>query len=226
MLKKSILFVCGVVLAFVGGNAHAEDLVSMMQRCAPNVHPTTLSAIVKTESSGRMYTLLDNGPANLPYSVRKTMLRSIYPESATEAASVARDLIARGHIVDIGLTQLNNRNLARLGLTVDQAVDPCTNLWAGGTVLSNFYVNASKQYRDQQGALLAAISAYNTGDFEKGFSNGYVNTVIRNAGMPVPALLTTGPRVSTGSASRSSRSTPRRSVLLDAKFSELEVEFH
>lgn len=225
-MLKSILSLCGVALAFMGGNAHAEDLVSMMQRCAPNVHPATLSAIVKTESSGRMYTLLDNGPANLPYSVRKTMLRSIYPESATEAASLARDLIARGHIVDIGLTQLNSRNLAGLGLTVDQAIDPCTNLWAGGTVLSNFYVKASKQYRDQQSALLAAISAYNTGDFEKGFSNGYVPTVIRNAGMPVPALLTTGPRVATGNASRSSRSAPRRSGLLDAKFSELDVEFH
>ncbi|NLP65517.1 lytic transglycosylase domain-containing protein [Paraburkholderia sacchari] len=225
-MLKSIFSLCGVALALAGGNAHAEDLASMMQRCAPNVHPTTLSAIVKTESSGRMYTLLDNGPANLPFSVRKTMLRTIYPESATEAASVARDLIARGHLVDIGLTQLNNRNLAGLGLTVEQALDPCTNLWAGGTILSNFYTNASKQYRDQQSALLAAISAYNTGDFEKGFSNGYVSTVIRNAGMPVPALLTTGPRVSVGSRSRASASSPRRSGLLDAKFSELEVEFH
>jgi type IV secretion system protein VirB1 len=225
-MLRTILSICGTALALVSSSTQAEDLAAMMQRCAPNVHPTTLGAIVKTESSGRMYVLLDNGPANLPFSVRKTMLRTIYPESAAEAATVARDLIARGHLVDMGLTQLNNRNLAGLGLTVEQALDPCTNLWAGGTILSNFYANASKQYRDQQSALMAAISAYNTGDFERGLNNGYVSTVIRNAGMPVPALLTTGPRVSNGSAVRSGRSGMRRSGLLDAKFSELEVEFH
>lgn len=225
-MLKTVFSLCGMALALAVGNARAEDLTAMMQRCAPNVHPTTLSAIVKTESSGRMFVLLDNGPANLPFSVRKTMLRTIYPDSATEAASIARDLIARGHLVDMGLTQLNNRNLAGLGLSVEQALDPCTNLWAGGTILSNFYTNASKQYRDQQSALLAAISAYNTGDFERGFNNGYVKTVLRNAGQPVPALLTSGPRVaSSGSSPRSSRRIAHRSGLLDAKFSELEVEF-
>ncbi|APA90303.2 lytic transglycosylase domain-containing protein (plasmid) [Paraburkholderia sprentiae WSM5005] len=224
-MLKTLASLCGGVVVLLAGSAHAEDLTAMMQRCAPNVHPTTLSAIVKTESSGRMYVLLDNGPANLPFSVRKTMLRTIYPESATEAASIARDLISRGHLVDMGLTQLNNRNLAGLGLSVEQALDPCTNLWAGSTILSNFYANASKQYRDQQSALLAAISAYNTGDFERGFNNGYVKTVIRNAGQPVPALLTAGPRVSTGGSSRSGGRVAHRSGLLDAKFSELEVEF-
>src|ERR1700730_16398043 len=107
-MLRTILSICGAALALVSGSTHAEDLAAMMQRCAPNVHPTTLGAIVKTESSGRMYVLLDNGPANLPFSVRKTMLRTIYPESAAEAATVARDLIARGHLVDMGLTQLNN----------------------------------------------------------------------------------------------------------------------
>ncbi len=59
-MLKTLLFVCGIVAVLLSGCARAEDLTAMMQRCTPNVHPTTLSAIVKTESSsGHMFVLLD-----------------------------------------------------------------------------------------------------------------------------------------------------------------------
>lgn len=221
-----LIFLASALL-FSSASVRAEDLTELMLKCAPNVHPITLRAIVKTESSGRMYVLLDNGPKDLPFSVRKTMLRTIYPDNAQEAASIANNLIAQGHLVDIGLTQINSRNLPGLGLTVEQALDPCVNLHAGGVILTNFYTNASKQYKDQQSALLAAISAYNTGDFERGFTNGYVNTVVKNAGASVPELLTAGPRsAGTGRVAKIGVRRGQASGLLEAKFSELEVDFH
>ena len=38
-----------------------------------------------------------------------------------------------------------------------------------------FYKKAAKQMGEGQPALLAALSAYNTGDMQKGFKSGYVH---------------------------------------------------
>jgi type IV secretion system protein VirB1 len=64
---------------------------------------------------------------------------------ATEAADIAKDLIEKGYIVAIGLAQLSSRNLKRLGLTVEQALDPCINLRSGGQILTEFYERALKR---------------------------------------------------------------------------------
>ncbi|KAA0178841.1 lytic transglycosylase domain-containing protein [Cupriavidus gilardii] len=199
---------------------HAEDLTKLMAACAPQVHPSTLSAIVRTESNGRMYVLSDDGPRGLPYAQRKTMLRTIHAGSSEEAATIAKDLIARGHLVGLGLTQVNSQNLPALGLTVEQVLDPCINLRAGGQILTSFFRTASVRLKDPQEALLAAISAYNTGSFQRGFANGYVRKVLVNAGAGVPAL---------SAASRRGLQAKGRTMqvqyLQDARHSEIEVEF-
>ena len=70
--------------------------------------------------------------------------------------------------------QVNSRNLQALGIAVFQAFDPCTNIRAGATILSADYADASRLRGPGQAALQAALSAYNTGDFYRGFENGYV----------------------------------------------------
>ena len=70
--------------------------------------------------------------------------------------------------------QVNSRNLRALGVGVFQAFNPCTNISAGATILSADYANASRLRGPGQAALQAALSAYNTGDFYRGFENGYV----------------------------------------------------
>ncbi len=181
--------------------AHAENLTMLMAQCAPSVHPTTLSAIVRTESGGHLYVLSDDGPRNLPWQVRKTMLRSFYPETLQQALSIAKTLIDNGHLVGIGLTQVSSQHLSRLGLSVEQLLDPCTNLRAGVWILTNFYLNARRQYKNPQSALLAALSAFNTGNFKSGFANGYVQKVMAKAGATIPKLKTTrARRSSTGTA--------------------------
>lgn len=159
----------------------------LLARCAPTVAESTMASIVKVESSGNVFAVADAGPVKLPWSVRKTMVRSYFPSSKQEAVDLVRSLMNKGHTVSLGLSQVNDRNLKRLGLSVDQVFDPCTNLSAGAQILTDFYQRASKQFGPGERALQAAISAYNSGDWERGVSNGYVTQVYKAAGI-VPAL--------------------------------------
>jgi type IV secretion system protein VirB1 len=132
--------------------------------CAPNVAPATLEAIISVESGGKPLALNVNG-----LSVQPPPARDI-----REAVNVAASFIARGYSVDLGLMQVNSRNLVALGLTLQQVLDPCTNIRGGATILTADYAEAARTRGEGQPALQAALSAYNTGDFYRGFANGYV----------------------------------------------------
>jgi type IV secretion system protein VirB1 len=132
--------------------------------CGPSVEPTTLRAIIRVESGGRPYAIYVNGAASQPMP----------SPSASEATATAESWIARGYSVDLGLMQVNNRNLQELGYSVAQMFDPCTNVRAGATILTADYLSALPTRPDPQTALRAALSAYNTGTFDRGFYNGYV----------------------------------------------------
>lgn len=221
------LLACAAVMA--ASAVHAEDLSALMARCVPDVHPKTMAAIVRVESTAQKYVISDDGPGNLPYSERKALLRSFYPSSLEEAAGIAKDLIGRGHWVGLGLTQIASRHLPGRGLSVEQALDPCTNLREGGRILVDSYVSALKRYPDPQEALYAAISAYNTGNFVAGFSNGYVQKVVTAAGYKVPELRDGRPvagvkRGQVVAVSSSRNTTSRGPTPLQARFARLEAE--
>jgi type IV secretion system protein VirB1 len=82
--------------------------------------------------------------------------------------------------------QINSRNLAALGYTIEDALDPCTNIRGGGAILTANYARAVAHFGEGQQALLAAISAYNTGDWQRGFANGYVARVAGIPAMSIP----------------------------------------
>jgi len=163
------------------------DLTTLMQQCAPHVGQVTMRAIIKTESSGNPYILADAGPAHLPWSKREHLVRTLRPQSAAEAANIVRNLLAKGHKVAIGLTQVEAGNLPKMGLTIEQVLEPCTNIKTGGQILAQFYSRALSKLgpSDPQAALHAALSAYWSGDFVRGFKGGYVQKVINNAGLAV-----------------------------------------
>jgi type IV secretion system protein VirB1 len=147
----------------------------MLQHCAPNVAPTTIAAIIQVESGGNSFALGVNGPiSNRPH-----------PHNAAEAARLARHYMAQGYSVDLGLMQINSGNLRGLGYSVEQILDPCTNLKAGSRILSRGYSGATKRFGQGQAALKAALSAYNTGNYEQGFKNGYVAKYYRGNGLQV-----------------------------------------
>jgi type IV secretion system protein VirB1 len=139
-------------------------IAASLLACAPNVAPATLEAVISVESGGNPLALNVNGLAVQPPPAR----------DVSDAERVAASFIARGYSVDLGLMQVNSRNLVELGLTVEQVLDPCTNIRGGATILTADYTEAARTRGEGQSALQAALSAYNTGDFYRGFANGYV----------------------------------------------------
>ena len=146
-------------------------ILSLAQACAPQVAPQTLAAVAYAESR---FDPLAIGVNRGPRPVRR-------PRDPVEAARTARALIARGANLDLGLAQINSDNLGWLGLSVEDAFDPCRNLTAAGRVLQAGYRPASTSPADRQVALRAALSRYNTGHPERGLRNGYVARVDRAA---------------------------------------------
>jgi type IV secretion system protein VirB1 len=140
-------------------------IAAALLACAANIAPVTLEAVIEVESRGDPLLLHVNGLAAQPR----------HATDASEAAGLARRYIAQGYSVDLGLMQVNSRNLAVLGYTIEQVLaDPCINIRAGAAVLTADYAAAMQEHGDGQAALQAALSAYNTGDLYRGFANGYV----------------------------------------------------
>ena len=158
----------------------AAAILALASQCAPSVAPETVLAIIQTESSGEQFALNVNGgrqPAR--------------QGNAADAAATARRYVAAGYSVDLGLGQINSRNMRWLGLTWETVFDPCTNVAALARVLTTNY-NSVKAGRDPQTALRVALSMYNTGSQTRGFRNGYVAKVVGNAGVVSTADLYRG----------------------------------
>lgn len=189
------------------------DFIALAQQCAPLVAPQTMAAIVKTESAFRP----------LAIGVNKAGRLARQPKTVEEAVVTAKWLIDNGYNIDLGLGQVNSANLRKTGLTVNDAFDPCKNLAASAMILQGNYENASRRIVGKQAALHAAISAYNTGNFTAGFSNGYVQRVLNNAGtttsvtpkmvMPIPFL--TNPNQKTRT-----RLNPKKEVIKEKQEAE------
>jgi type IV secretion system protein VirB1 len=152
--------------------------------CAPNVAPITLQAMARVESGDNPLAIHVNGIRVQPLPAR----------NAEQAARAAETYIARGYSVDIGLMQVNSRHLVTLGVTVGQMLDPCRNIHVAATILTADYAAATRVRGEGQLALQAALSAYNTGDFYRGFANGYVVRYYGPGG--VPALIRGVPEAS------------------------------
>ena len=147
-------------------------ILGIAAQCAPGVAPSTIAAVVHTESKGYQFALNVNGVARQP----------VRPTSADAASEVARAYIARGYSVDLGLGQINSRNMAALGLSWESVFDPCINIGAAGKVLTDNYQRVISERLPQE-ALRVALSMYNTGSQTRGFRNGYVSRVLNNAGI-------------------------------------------
>ena len=178
--------VAGVLLSIVAASSWAyseAEYEALLLQCAPMVHPVTMKAVTRHESRGNFFAIGDSGLARLPRN--KRVVRSFYPRSAAEGLALAEQLIAEGHIVDIGPAQVTHRNVRRLGYSLADAFEPCKNLRMGAEILTADYMDAEKRFGPSQAALQAALSAYNTGNFVDGFKNGYVKAVMGNVNKPI-----------------------------------------
>ena len=137
--------------------------IDLMQTCAPNIAPTTLAAIVRHESDWNPHALHNN-----------TLGSSIKASSKEEAVAVATKMIKAGQSVDIGLGQINSQHLSKYKLSVEQVLDPCTNLRIAQDILLD-------GWKISGGNLMGALSAYNTGKTNSATGLKYANAVIAKA---------------------------------------------
>jgi type IV secretion system protein VirB1 len=146
----------------------------------PDAPIATLRAIAKVESGYSPLAISINNPDEAASALglaEGTVALTRQPASIQEAVSWAKWLLARRLTVSIGLLQVNVEHLPQLGLSLEQAFEPCTNLRAGWTILNDKYQRAAGVLGKGQLALHVAISSYNSGSLTFGFGNGYVEKV-------------------------------------------------
>jgi type IV secretion system protein VirB1 len=147
--------------------------LALVLACAPHVHSQTARAIVSVESSFNPYAIgvvggvLDRQPA-----------------TRAEALATAKALHAAGWNFSVGLGQINQRNFARLGLTLESAFDPCTNLGAMQVVLGQCFDDARPIDRAHALRLRDALSCYYSGNYSTGYRHGYVRRVVLASAIP------------------------------------------
>lgn len=142
--------------------------IALVAACAPQVDIGTARALVSVESSFN---------ANAIGVVAGSLVRQ--PRSRAEALATSRLLQADGWNYSVGLGQINARNFRRLGLTLETAFEPCTNLAAMQLLLIDCFDRASRKAPTPQRSLREALSCYYSGNFVTGFSHGYVRKVAR-----------------------------------------------
>lgn len=93
------------------------------------------------------------------------------PQNLDEAVATARMLESRGYNYSLGIAQVNRSNFAKFGLdSYEKAFDVCPNLVAGTQILAQCYGQAGGDWGK-------AFSCYYSGNFAKGYEDGYVQKV-------------------------------------------------
>ena len=151
----------------------ASTFAALALACAPQVHLSTAQALVSVESSFNPWAI---------GVVGGTLRRQ--PNNRDEAVATANQLHTDGRNFSVGLAQINVSNFQRLGLNTSSAFNPCQNLSAMQSVLTECF-DRSGQTRSRadtdQFALRKAISCYYSGNFSTGFRHGYVRKVVAAA---------------------------------------------
>lgn len=153
-------------------------VVALSHQCAPSVAVETLVSLVHTESRFNPYAI----------GVNAKGVKAPHPVDRASATAAARSLIARGYNIDLGLGQINSANLRWLGLSVEDAFDPCRNLAASARVLSSNYLAVAQSSLTTEAAIATAMSMYNTGSRSRGFGNGYVSRVYASSSVVIPVI--------------------------------------
>ena len=144
----------------------SATLLALLLSCAPQVDPGTAHALVAVESSLNPHAI---------GVVGGTLERQ--PRNRREALATARALRNAGWNFSVGLAQINVRNLDRLQLSLESALEPCRNLAAMQTVLGECFERSAASPASDQVALRQALSCYYSGNFTTGFEHGYVRRV-------------------------------------------------
>ena len=141
------------------------DTLFIEQCKNPTVPTSIVRMIVQEESSKNPYAVNVNKDG-------KSFI-SFIPKTKDEAITIAQSYINAGFSVDVGYMQLNSDNFKQLNTTLENALEPCKNIYLSSTIFYNFYKDTSKKDNSIT-RVQKSLSAYNTGSYELGFKNGYV----------------------------------------------------
>lgn len=141
------------------------DTLFIEQCKNPTVPTSIVKMIVQEESSKNPYAVNVNKDG-------KSFI-SFIPKTKDEAITIAQSYINAGFSVDVGYMQLNSDNFKQLNTTLENALEPCKNIYLSSTIFYNFYKDTSKKDSSIT-RVQKSLSAYNTGSYELGFKNGYV----------------------------------------------------
>lgn len=127
-------------------------------------------ATIRQESGGRPLAIRDEATGE-----------SLFPATLADAVGIAAERTAKGRTLGLGLGQITGaRNLARHGLTIPSAFDPCLAVAAAARHLAG----------DVRHVLGLASRRYNTGSTERG--DGYARSVAALEAALPPDLFSAG----------------------------------
>ena len=155
--------------------ATSIDIAQYLARCAPQVAASTMHAIIKTESKYNPLAI------NLNTKGKRLLYQA---KNLNQAIAWVNYLESYGYNFDVGLGQINSKNIHAYVYKAHHLLDPCINLKVTSLILLKNYQAAKLVSKNEQEALLKALSAYNSGNHRLGFKNGYVNKVVSNASFP------------------------------------------
>ncbi|EJC80762.1 transglycosylase family protein [Rhizobium leguminosarum bv. trifolii WSM2297] len=173
----TMAFLTSSLLSTEAAQVSFHEFDRLARDCAPSVDSTTLAAIAKVESGFDPLAAHDN-----------TTGETLHWDDQTQARHSVRDRLDAHHSIDVGLMQINSNNFSALNLTIENALQPCKSLAAAAYLLESRYAGGETAVAKQI-ALRRAISAYNTGDLQTGFVNGYVRKVEAAAQEILPRLV-------------------------------------
>lgn len=166
----ALIFFYFVVTGASTAELDSASFHAIAEACAPAIHKDTVSALVRVESGFN------------PYAIGVVGGRlSRQPTNLEEALTVVNQLEGNGFNYSLGLSQINKYNLPKLNLDIRKVFDPCTNLRAGQTILSECHSRAKAGGMDGQEAVKAALSCYYSGNFTTGLKDGYVQAIVSHA---------------------------------------------
>lgn len=182
---KRLLIIIGLTFGFVGvipaQRLTIPEFRELAHSCVPAANERELLTLARTESNLNPWALSVNRPAALArrmgYSSGRIYLKR-QPKSKAEAIRWARELEASGVGLSVGIVQVN---LEREGYSVEEVLDPCTNVKLGWAIFLAAYRTEVRVFGEGQRALLAAFGDYNAGFALEGFRNGYVLTILKNS---------------------------------------------
>ncbi|QOU76442.1 Type IV secretion system protein virB1 (plasmid) [Janthinobacterium sp. HH102] len=136
--------------------------------CAPLLDPRLTTSLMQQESTFNPNAI---GLDGKEYLFKK-------PKNRTEAISITKELLAKGKKFSVGLSQVHIENVKRFGLTLEQAFDPCTNIFYGQKILVSFHNQALKAGFKGRDAVYAALRGYNSGKITSTISNSYAASIL------------------------------------------------